>query len=232
MLSPQISAPTIEPKREQYAGKSTTKILLACGLISSILYIITNIITVKLYDGYNALSQTVSELSAIAAPTRVLWVNLVTVYSLLIIVFAWGIWKSSGGKKSLKVTAVLFLSYALIGFFWPPMHQREVLAAGGKSLTDTLHIVFTAVNAPFMIATVGFGAAAFGRKFRLYSAATIVLMLFFGILTSLDAPKMEANLATPLMGLWERISIGVHIIWIAVFSMVLLRSQRGQLQIN
>ena len=122
--------------------------------------------------------------------------------------------------------------YVVIGAFWPPMHQREVLAAGGGTLTDTLHIVFTFVTVPLMLLVIGFGAAAFGKAFRLYSILTIIVVIGFGVLTGLDAPRMEQNLPTPWMGVWERISIGAYMVWAATLSIILLRMKRSELSLN
>ena len=102
------------------------------------------------------------------------------------------------------------------------MHQREVLAAGGGSLTDTLHIVFSIVAVLLMALVIALSAGAFGIWFRLYSYATLVVMFVFGLLTGFDAPEMEANLPTPWMGLWERISIGAYMLWIVVLAVVVL----------
>jgi hypothetical protein len=52
------------------------KVLLACGILSSLLYAAMNVFVPMLWDGYTMASQTVSELSAIGAPTRTLWVRL------------------------------------------------------------------------------------------------------------------------------------------------------------
>jgi hypothetical protein len=202
------------------------KALIICGILSSLLYVVTNVVTAILYEGYSAASQTVSELSAIGAPTRQLWISLMIPYSLLVIAFGCAIWKSSVENKRLRIVGILLMIDAFIGFFWPPMHQREVLAAGGKTLTDTMHIVFTAVTVPLMMLIIGFGAAAFGKRFRLYSVATLVSLIIFGILTGIDGPKIEANLPTPWTGVWERISIGVYMLWVAVLAIVLLRGKR------
>jgi hypothetical protein len=206
--------------------KTVRKSLLICGILSSLLYVVTNVVSAMLYDGYSAVSQTVSELSAIGAPTRQLWVSLMIPYSLLVISFGWAVWKSSVENKRLRIVGILLMIDAFIGFFWPPMHQREVLAAGGKTLTDTMHIVFTAVTVPLMMLIIGFGAAAFGKRFRLYSIATLMILIIFGILTGIDGPKIEANLPTPWTGVWERISIGVYMLWVAVLAIVLLRGKR------
>ena len=46
------------------------KILLMCGIVSSLLYVAMNIFVAMQWDAYSSVSQTVSELSAIGAPTR------------------------------------------------------------------------------------------------------------------------------------------------------------------
>lgn len=201
-------------------------VLLCFGFLSSLVYLAMNIVTPLLYDGYNAASQTVSELSAIDAPTRPLWLLLAIFYSLLVIAFGYGIWKTADRKK-LRVVGLLFIINGLIGFFWPPMHQREVIAAGGATLTDTLHIIFTIVTVLLMILSIAFASAVLGRSFAIYSMITLLTMVFFGVLAAIDGRKLEANLPTPWLGVWERINIGVYMLWVAVLSIVLLRNRKA-----
>jgi hypothetical protein len=59
----------------------TRKILLVCGVLSSVLYVAMNVFVAMQWAGYSSASQTVSELSAIGAPTRPLWVPLGLVYT-------------------------------------------------------------------------------------------------------------------------------------------------------
>jgi hypothetical protein len=139
-----------------------------------------------------------------------------------------GVWESAGRNRRLRVVGALLAISAIIGAFWPPMHQRVALAAGEGSLTDILHIVFAAVTVPLVMVAIGFAATAFGKGFRLYSIASIVIMIGFGVLTGLASPDMEANLPTPWMGVWERIGIGAQMLWIAVLAIILLRSERGK----
>ena len=204
------------------------KLLLICGILSSILYVAMNIFVPMRYEGYNSASQTVSELSAIGAPTRTLWVLLGIIYNLLLVAFGWGIWKSLPRNPYLKLMGVSMILYAVIGLFWPPMHQREVLATGGGTLTDTLHIIFTLVTVPLMLLAIGFGAASFGKRFRLYSIVTIVVLIMFGILTGLDSPRMETGLPTPWIGVWERITIGAFMLWIVILAINLLRQEKKE----
>jgi hypothetical protein len=45
-------------------------------------------------------------------------------------------------------------------------------------------------------------------------------------LTFVEAPRLQANLPTPWIGLWERVNISVFLLWIAVLATVLLRDSK------
>jgi hypothetical protein len=143
------------------------------------------------------------------------------------IIFSWGVWKSAGGNRPLRVAGGLMMAYAALGVIWPfaPMHLRETLAAGGATSSDTIHIALGVVTEILYLCALGFAAAAFGKPFRLYSLATLVLLLIFGVLTFLEAPGIAANRPTPLIGVWERINIGVFLVWVVVLAMTLLRNE-------
>jgi Protein of unknown function (DUF998) len=196
------------------------KVLLICSILSSLLYVAMNIIAPMMYKGYNSASQTVSELSAIGAPTRPLWLLLGIPYILLAAAFGWGVWVSAGRNRPLRVVGGLMVAHGVMGLFWPPMHSR----GAEFTLTDTMHIVFAMVMVLLMLLAVGFGAAAFGKRFRLYSIGTIVLLVVFGALTGLEAPRIAANLPTPWVGVWERINIGVFLLWVVALATALLRA--------
>ena len=200
------------------------KVLLVCGVLSSLLYVAMNVIAAMLYEGYHSASQTVSELSAIGAPTRPLWLLLGFMYTLLVTAFGWGVWLSAGRNRPLRVVGGLMVAHGVIGLFWPPMHQRGV----EPTLTDTMHIVFTVVTILLMMLAIGFGAAAFGKRFRLYSVATMLILVVFGALTGLEAPGISANLPTPWIGVWERINIGVFLLWVVALATALLRARAAR----
>jgi hypothetical protein len=50
------------------------RISLIGGIVSSLLYVAMNVFVAMQWEGYSSASQTISELSAIDAPTRSLWV--------------------------------------------------------------------------------------------------------------------------------------------------------------
>jgi hypothetical protein len=145
-------------------------------------------------------------------------------YSLLIIAFGWIVWKSARAiraQRVLRILGIVLMVHGAFGCFWPPMHQRAVLAAGGGTLTDTLHIVWATVTGLLFLLEAGFGAAVFGKSFRIYSIATIAIVLACGAMTATYASRMQADLPTPWLGVWERISTTAYMLWIAVLAISL-----------
>jgi uncharacterized membrane protein len=192
------------------------KVLLVCGVLSSLLY--GAMIGLIQFEGYSRISQTPSELTAIGAPTRSLWMLLGGVYTVLVIAFGWGVCKSAGQSRAIRIVGGLMLAYGSLGLLWPfaPMHLREALAAGGSTLSDTLHIALSSVTVLLMLLAIGFSGAAFGNRLRTYSLATLLTLLTFGALTFFDAPRVAANLPTPWIGVWERVNVGVFLLWVVV----------------
>ena len=219
------SAASLEERDIRHEARR--KALLVCGIVSSLLYA-AMIWTIR-HEGYSLISQVPSELTSIGAPTRTLWMWLGSIYTALVAAFGWGVWSSRGRNRAVRVMGGLILAYGSLGLLWPfaAMHQREVLAAGGATWSDTMHVALGGVTVLFMFLAIGFGAAAFGKRFRLYSIVSGLVLLAFGALTFVEAPRLQANLSTPWIGLWERINISVFLVWVVVLATVLLRPRKG-----
>ncbi len=174
------------------------------------------------FEGYSSVNQTVSELSAIDAPTRPAWLAWALVYTLLFIAFGWGVRMSAHENRPLRVTGNLILMYGIISLIWPftPMHLR----GAPFSLTDGLHIAMGMATIILMVLIMGLGSKTFGKPFRFYSIASLATFLLFGTLTGIESPKIADNLPTPWLGIWERIVIGVFLLWVIVLAIKLLRA--------
>lgn len=196
--------------------------LLACGVLSSLLYVATDIFGALTWQGYHYASQAISELGAIGAPSRPYVSPLFLAYDLLLIAFGIGVRMGDGRASRLRVTGAALIVVGAVGLVATrfPMQMR----GSPPALTDTMHIVLTAVMVLCILLAVGSGAKGFGRRFRFYSFGTILVLLVFGILAALDGPRVAANLATPYLGITERINIGAYLLWVAVLSIALLRS--------
>jgi hypothetical protein len=190
------------------------KALLVCGILSSLVYAAADMLGALRWQGYSPLSQAISELSAIGAPSRAIWLPFGFAYDALLLAFGIGVWGCAGSRRRLRVVATLLIAIAAIGAFWPPMHMR----GSAPTLTDTLHVVWASVVSLLILLSVGFGVTALGRAFRLYSIATLAALLVFGALTFRYAPAIAANQPTPWLGLLERINLGLYLLWVAVLA--------------
>ena len=216
------------------------KSLLICGILSSLLWVAGDIAASLSYAGYSYVDYSVSELSAIGAPTRSWLAALGLVTVLLELAFAVGVWLAASGKRGLRIAAVLLFVQAamnvaigLINLVTPfaAMHTREEIAAsGGQTATDTLHLVYAAVTVVLILCMIGFAAGAFGRGWRWYSIATIVAALAFGAWAGTYAPAVGANLPTPGLGLIERVNVYSFYLWEALLAVMLLRAQAAAVQ--
>jgi hypothetical protein len=202
-------------------SRSRRNALLICGILSSAVYVAANVVAALSWRGYSSASQTVSELSAIGAPSRSVWVPLGIAYDLLLIGFGVGVWRYAGRERGLRVTATLLVIIGAVGTLWPPMHLRGT----ATTLTDTVHIIFAGVVAALTLVAIGFGATSFGPRFRLYSIATLVAMVVFGVLAGVQGPRIAANLPTPWVGIAERVNIGGYLLWVVVLAVALLRRE-------
>lgn len=201
------------------------KVLLICGILSSMLYVITDVIANFMWSGYSFTDQTVSELFAIDAPSRAVVVLLFIVYALLIYLFGAGVWLSAGSKRALRIAAALIIGKEILGLYctlFAPIHLRGVEG----TFSDTLHAIVTGAGVfLFMFPAMIFGAIALGNKFRIYSIVTMVLFVIFGSLAGLQGQALAENLPTPFMGIWERINIYGYMLWIVVLAVTLLWSK-------
>jgi hypothetical protein len=187
-----------------------------------------NIFIPKLLDGRDIASQTVSELSAINAPTRGLWVSFAMIYILLFAAFGLGVWQSAGKNRSLRTVAYLVGIYVMVNFYWPPMHLRGNVF----TLTDTLHIVWATITLTLMMLIMNFGAAALGEPFRIYTILTFLVFIVSGALIGVESPGIPKNLPTPGIGIWERINIGAFMLWGVLFSVTLLQKEKSTRRCN
>jgi hypothetical protein len=200
------------------------KILLGCGAISSALYVVTDIVAARRYEGYSYADQWFSELTAEGSPTRKLLIAINGIpYTALIASFAAGVFKSAGENRPQRITAALLGGYAAAGALGGiafPMHMRQNEA----SLRNVMHIPSTMIMSLCVVLAMGFGTRVLGARFRTYSYATIAVVVAFGALTSTQAGRIADNKPTPWAGAEERVNIAATMLWIAVLSIGLMRA--------
>jgi hypothetical protein len=126
---------------EQHIPTATLRsVLLLCGVISSALYIATDIAGGLSYPGYRFTSQAISELMAIGAPSEALVDPLFIAYDALVIAFGVGVLRAAGGRShALRLTGGLLITWVvwLTGPTLFEMHQRGTSNDRGTSLSSS-----------------------------------------------------------------------------------------------
>jgi hypothetical membrane protein len=202
------------------------RLLLACGILSSLLYVLTDVLGGLRYQGYSFTSQAISELGAIGAPSKAFVDPLFMAYNVLALAFGIGVLRVAGDRaRALRITGAALTGYGVIGlvagfgnsFF--AMRQR----GAGSLVTDAPHIILTVILVLLLLIAIGAGAFALGNRFRVYSLATLATVVLFGALTGRYATQVAAGQATPGMGIIERVDVYAALLWLAVLAVALLR---------
>lgn len=202
------------------------KFLLFCGVLSPALYAFADWLAGSLRQGYSFRDHAISELGAIGAPSRPLFSLLLVFVYLLLTAFGVGVWRAAAGRRAVRIAGGLLVALGIMALTvgqFVPMQPR----GSEQGITGALHLVEGGVAVLMIVTAIGFAATALGRGFRLYSIATIVVVLTFGAWSGMDAPQIEAGMATPWLGVKERIFWYAYQLWFAVLALVLLRRTEG-----
>lgn len=198
------------------------RILLLCGILSPLLYALADLLAGLGWEGYSFRDQTISELGAIGAPTRPLFASLLVAVYLLLVAFGVGVWQSAAGGRRLRIAAGLVVGFGVLALTvgqFVPMRPRGT----EQGLAGLLHLIEGGVAMLIILVAMGFAAAALGRGFRLYTIVTIAFVLVFGAWSGMAAAWIEAGLATPWLGVRERIFWYAYEAWFAGLALTLIR---------
>jgi hypothetical membrane protein len=207
---------------------ATQRALIACGALSSLLYAATDLIGGLRYEGYSFTSQAISELGAVGAPSKSFVDPLFIAYQMLVLLFGVGLLRQAAKRnRALHFAATMLAGYGAIGFataFAGRTRFAMRMRGAGSLATDAPHIILTAVLLLMLLLAIGVGAYALGRRFRIYSFATLLTVIAFGAVTGTFAARLAAGQATPGLGIFERIDVYTAMLWVAVLSVAFLRN--------
>ena len=199
-------------------------LLLLCGVLSSVLYVLTDVLGGMQYEGYSFTSQVVNELLANRAPSNAIVDPVFMMYGVLVFAFGVGVYRASAGRKTaLRTCAMLLIAYAIACLPGPfvPMARR----GAGDAASDLPQILLTVLL--LLLPAIGFGAFALGRRFRVYSLATLVIIVAMGALSVRYGICIAKQQPTPGFGIIERITIYSSLLWIAVLGVNLMHSRKA-----
>jgi hypothetical membrane protein len=201
--------------------RRATKAPLVAGIVAVGVYAVGDLLSGLLYEGYSFADQAISELSAYGSPVRPLMLVFFTAHSLLLAAFSVGLWRAGDRNRALRWAGILLLA-SVVGTV--PLHPFFPMSPRGEyGFNDTMHIVLTGVFGFVVFGAVVCGAVAYPGWFRLYSIGSLLVMMVFGWMAAAPMQDVAENLATPWLGVDERISAYVYLIWIVVLAVTVMR---------
>jgi hypothetical membrane protein len=203
-----------------WRSRTATKALLVAGIVAVGAYALGDLLSGLLYDGYSFRDQWISELPAFGSPVRPLMVTVILVHSLLLVAFGVGVWRSAD-RRSLRWVGLLLIAAGLVGF---PNHTVFAMSSRGMEggFNDTMHFALSMAFNPIVFAAVILSAVAYRGWFRPYSIATLLVVIGFGVATSIAIRGIEEN-HTPWAGGFERINAYAYFAWLVVLAVTVMR---------
>ena len=154
--------------------------------------------------------------------SRVVFSVLLTLVYGLMVAFGVGVWQTAGENRRLRAVGGLI---AGVGVLALTVGQFAAMQLRGteQGLAGAMHLVEGMAAMLMIFTSMGIAATTLGRRFRLYTLATIVLAVGFGVWSGLDAPRVAQGLPTPWLGVKERVFWYGYQSWYIVLAVTLLR---------
>jgi hypothetical protein len=200
-------------------GRKLRRRLLAGGIAASLLAAGTDVLAGKLWAGYDFFAQSISELAAVGAPTRLLVVPLNLTCDALMIAFGIGVWTAAGESRAQRVTASMVIGNVVVSVAWAffPMHVGEP--------PSPANVAVGAVSMVLFVLAICCGAVAYRGFFRLYSIATLLAYIVLTILGLLAGRAAPAD-GPGSIGVQERTMALGYLLWVVALAVTLRRADK------
>ena len=201
------------------------KIYPLLGIIGPLTYIIAVFMGGALRGDYNPFYNSISEFLIPGSPNLLVLSILFAIYNVSLILFSYGIFQDPklAKGKTLKVATVMIALIGILGllFIFFPQDPRGAPA----TLAGTIHLILAGITSPLTILAVFLAGFSFRKErknkpFAWYSYLSVLVILISGGMTA-------ASIANNSLygGLLERITIFTFLVWVMVFSYLLLRGK-------
>lgn len=212
-----------------WRGRAAKKTLISAAVLAVVVYVLGDVLSALIYDGYSYLDQAISELSAFGSPVRPLMVAVILTHSLLLLAFGVGLLRVARPRTALWwVGALQVAESVLVGL---PTHTFWAMSSRGMAtgFNDRMHITLSVVFSVLVLAMMVLSAVAYRGWFRLYSIATMVVVVGFGMASSFAIRDIERN-DTPWAGGLERINAYAYFAWLVLLALRAIRHELGSSQ--
>ena len=209
-----------------WRSRAVKKGLILAAVPAVVVYVITDVVSALLYNGYSFLDQAISELSAFGSPVRPLMVTAILTQAVLLLAFAIGLLRvMRRGSALWWIGAIGVAGFLVVGI---PNHTFWAMSSRGTvtGFNDTMHITLSIVFTVIVIATMILSAVAYRGWFRLYAVATLVVVIAFGAAAGFAIRGIEQN-ETAWAGGLERINAYAYFAWLIVLAVMVTHHELG-----
>ena len=176
------------------------------GVISFLSYAVAVVFSPMAYPGYNWMAQAVSDLSAVNAPSKMLWTQLASLYDVCGIVCIMAVCVFIQGKlnRTLRIGIYFFAAMNWISSIGYTMFPLLNSGMSGTSMQDKMHIVVTVLVVIFSVASLVFiMIGGFREKEYRSLAIWATIALLFMVLGSIGVGIVPSE----YFGIPERFSV-------------------------
>jgi hypothetical protein len=200
----------------------------ALGIAAVALYVGATVLGGILDPQYSHVRNAISELTGSEAPNRAVLAPIYIIYNVVLFGFAYALFRASSGGSLFRVTVVLFAIGGLSGIGQVTFFRMDAVGTAATT-AGTMHLVLAGVSSLLTVGTAiiygfTFRQEATFRRLSTYSFATALLLV-------LTASAAVASVGTDVMGLFERITIGVFMLWVVVVSAYSLLAARHPVRV-
>jgi Protein of unknown function (DUF998) len=196
--------------------KDSHSLLPLAAIVAVTIYGLGDIGSGLLYTGYSFRDQAISELTAFGSPVRLVMMPVMLVHGGLLIAFGSGLFRAAR-SRSLRWTGVMLAAANVVTL---PTHTVWAMSSRGMQtgINDTLHAQTTIAFSLGVGAAIVLSAIAIRGWFRLFSLATLAVIIGCGLAAS-NAMTGIAENDTPWAGAFERINCYVYFLWLVVLAL-------------
>lgn len=231
-MSPKVMAMNGVPKIDScgdvisrwWHSRRVKKGLVLAAIPAVVVYVMADVLSALLYDGYSYTDQAISELSAFGSPVRPLMVTAILAQGVLLLAFSIGLLRVARRRSAVWwIGAIGVAGFMVVGI---PTHTFWAMSSRGMAtgFNDTMHITLSMVFSATVIATIALSAVAYRGWFRFYALATMAVVVVFGIAAGLAIRGIEQN-DTPWAGGFERINAYAYFAWLVVLALMAVRHE-------
>jgi hypothetical protein len=195
------------------------KVIYLSGAFAALLYAVTVILGGLIRPGYSHISQAISELIEAGAADKRFLDPLFILYNVLTGVFG-SVLTSKGIKEKNRAfiaSGAAFLVEAISGVIMTLFYPMDPRGAA-PTFAGKMHLIIAGIMSLFTMVAVGCAAAGFREngKMRIYSIISLAVIFISGATAAWGAAT-----ANPLLGIFERVTIGAYLQWMLVISVKL-----------